>query len=164
MKALTWTGSWLATLAAVAVVVAFTWKRRLPMVAVGSVAAAWLGELLAATVAKLVVDRPRPPQAVWLVVARGWSFPSGHTANAVVVFATAAALVTTLLHSRNTRVLIWALAAVVIGLVGFSRVELGVHWTTDVVASILWTSWWILVVVKVLRRASCRASEVERWR
>ena len=34
----------------------------------------------------------------------------------------------------------------------FSRIELGVHWTTDVVMSMVWTTWWIVVLVVVVRR------------
>ena len=152
MKAVTWTGSWIAALAVSAVVVACTWKRRLPILAVVAVLAAWLGELLAVTLTKAVVERARPPEAVRLVVAHGWSFPSGHTANAVVVFATAAALLTFLVHRRIVRFLTWALAVLATALVGFSRIELGVHWTTDVVMSMVWTTGWIVVLVVVVRR------------
>ena len=152
MKAVTWTGSWIAALGVSAVVVACTWKRRLPISAVVAVLAAWLGELLAVTLTKAVVERARPPEAVRVVVAHGWSFPSGHTANAVVVFAAAAALLTFLVHSRIVRFLAWALAVLATALVGFSRIELGVHWTTDVVMSMVWTTWWIVVLVVVVRR------------
>jgi undecaprenyl-diphosphatase len=153
MKAVTWTGSWAATLG-VAVLVAFAaWRRRLPGLALIAVLGAWLGELLAVTLTKSLVQRPRPPEALWLVVAHGWSFPSGHTANAVVVFAAAAAVVATFFGARPARLLVWALAAVLTGLVGFSRIELGVHWTTDVVASLVWTTVWVLVLVNLLRRS-----------
>lgn len=152
MKAVTWTGSWIATFGVSAVVVGFTWKRRLPFLAVVAVLTVWLGELLAVTLTKALVERARPPEAVRLVVAHGWSFPSGHTANAVVVFATAAALLTFLVHWRIVRFLTWALAVLAIALVGFSRIELGVHWTTDVVMSMVWTTGWIVVLVVVVRR------------
>ncbi len=93
MKAVTWAGSWIA-LAVVAVVVGvLTWRRRLPWLALGAVLTSWVGELLGVILVKGLVERERPPEAVWMVVAHGWAFPSGHAANAVVVFATAAALV-----------------------------------------------------------------------
>src|SRR3974390_2093402 len=107
MKIVTWTGSWIALpLLAIAVAV-LAWRRRLPPSAVAAVLAVWIGELLAVTLTKSVVQRDRPPEAVRLVVAHGWSFPSGHTANAVVVFATAAALVMRLIGSRAAAVLAW---------------------------------------------------------
>jgi undecaprenyl-diphosphatase len=151
MTAVTWTGSWATTLA-VAVLVAFlAWRRRLPALAVVAILAAWWGELLAVILTKAVVRRPRPPEAVRLVVAHGWAFPSGHTANAVVVFSAAAAILVTAFVSRTEgRVLTWVLAGLATALVGFSRIELGVHWTTDVVASLVWTPLWILIVIRVL--------------
>ena len=76
------------TIPVAVIVTALAWKQRLPILAVPVVVSAWLGELLAATLTKSVVQRPRPPEAVRLVMAHGWSFPCGHTANAVVVFAT----------------------------------------------------------------------------
>jgi undecaprenyl-diphosphatase len=102
-------------------------------------------------VTKSVVQWPRPPESVRLVTVRGWSFPSGHTANAVVVFATLAALLIAFTRLSQAHTLTWAMAALLTALVGFSRIELGVHWMTDVVASAVWTACWILAVVAVFR-------------
>jgi undecaprenyl-diphosphatase len=152
MKAVTWTGSWIATLVVAVLVAVFAWRRFLPVLAVIAVLGGWLGELSAVHLVKAVVQRPRPPEPVRLVVAHGWAFPSGHTANAVVVFATGAFLATRFLGHRKAPVLTWAMAVLIIALVGFSRIELGVHWTTDVVASLIWTACWLLILVTVLRR------------
>jgi undecaprenyl-diphosphatase len=152
MKVVSWTGSWIATLAVAALVAVWASRRRLPVVAVSAVLVGWLGELLAVRLTKVVVQRPRPPEVVRLVPAHGWAFPSGHTANAVVVFATGAFLLSTLLRRRSAQVSTWASAILVTALIGFSRIELGVHWTTDVVAGLIWTSCWLLIVVKVLGR------------
>jgi undecaprenyl-diphosphatase len=159
MKAVTWTGSSMATLAVAVLIAVFAWRRRLPVLALLAVLGGWFGELAAVHVTKAVVQRPRPPEPVRLVVAHGWAFPSGHTANAVVVFAAGAFLVTTFLRRRKAQVLTWALAALVTALVGFSRIELGVHWMTDVVASVVWTACWLLILVKVLWRTGPRESE-----
>lgn len=59
------------------------------------------------------------------VAAQGFSFPSGHSANAVTVYGSLAA------HEKN-RKLLWALAVVLPLLVGFSRVYVGAHFPTDV--------------------------------
>jgi hypothetical protein len=66
MKAVTWAGSWVAVLA---------WRRRLPLIAVIAVLVAWWGELLAVSVTKAVVQRPRPPEALRVVAAHGWVTP-----------------------------------------------------------------------------------------
>jgi undecaprenyl-diphosphatase len=150
MEAVTWAGSWIATLCATVVVIVFRWRRRISTAAVAAVVAAWVGELTAVSLTKGVVRRPRPPEAVRIVTAHGWSFPSGHSANAVVVFAAAAALASHRVRSRAARALIWALATLATALVGFSRIELGVHWMTDVAASLVWTSVWILIIVKAV--------------
>jgi undecaprenyl-diphosphatase len=146
MKIVTWTGSWIAVLVVAVLVGLLVWRRRLPPLLVGVVVAVWLGEFLAVTITKAIVERDRPPESVRLVVTHGWSFPSGHTANAVVVFATAALVVVSFSRSRNVRVVAWAAAVMAVALVGFSRIELGAHWTSDVVASVVWTVVWILVV------------------
>jgi undecaprenyl-diphosphatase len=159
MKAVTWTGSWIATLGVAVLVALLAWRRRLPLLAVIAVLGGWFGELAAVHLTKAVVERPRPPEPVRLVAAPGWAFPSGHTANAVVVFATAAFLLTTFQRARSAQVLTWGLAVLVTALVGFSRIELGVHWMTDVVASVVWTSCWLVVCVKVLKGAGLGLTE-----
>ena len=159
MKIVTWTGSWIAVLLVALAVVVLAWRRRLAPGAVATMLAVWIGELLAVTLTKSVVQRDRPPEAVRLVVAHGWSFPSGHTANAVVVFATAAALIMRLIGSRAAAVLAWLGASIAVAAVGFSRVELGVHWLTDVVVSVVWAGGWILTCIALLGRRSSRRAE-----
>ena len=61
------------------------------------------------------------------VAAQGYSFPSGHAANAVTIYGSLAA------HEKN-RKLLWALAVILPLLVGFSRVYVGAHYPTDVFA------------------------------
>ena len=83
---------------------------------------------------------------IWLKTAHGWSWPSGHAATAALVFAVLATVVTQILCSRVTRVATWVAAAIAVAAVGFSRIELGVHWTTDVLASLVFVSSWVLVI------------------
>ena len=154
MKAVTWAGSWVVLFGLAVVVAFFAWRRLLPIFAVIALLVAWWGELLGVTLTKAVVQRARPPERVRVVVAHGWAFPSGHTANATVVFAAGAGLVLIFVSKRNWRVLVWALAGLATAMVGFSRIELGVHWTTDVGASLVWTTCWLLTIVGVLRRTA----------
>jgi undecaprenyl-diphosphatase len=146
MKVVTWAGSWVAALVLTVLVGALAWRRRLPLFAVFAIALAWLGELAAVHLTKAVVHRPRPPEEIRVISAHGWSFPSGHTANAVVVFTGIALVLTAFVRSKLGSALIWTLMVMMIGLVGFSRIELGVHWTTDVLASAIWTTMWLLVL------------------
>lgn len=76
---------------------------------------------------KLLVQRPRPPVADRLEDINSWSFPSSHSAGTMM---TAAALA--LLAGGRTPAWLAALAAA--GAVGWSRIALGVHWPSDVLA------------------------------
>jgi undecaprenyl-diphosphatase len=84
---------------------------------------------------KDLVARPRPSGAR-LVTGTGFSFPSGHVLAAAATWAFLPPVVA--LYVRR-RALWWAAVGVagsIIGLVAWSRVWLGVHWTSDVVASL----------------------------
>ena len=146
MKAMTWLGSWVALVATGILLVLLALRRRLPMVAVLLAVIAWAGENGGVTLAKHVVGRERPPRDLRLVSAHGWSWPSGHTAVAVLVFTTLALVVVGSIPTSGYRMLTWVLAAVAVAAVAFSRIELGVHWTTDVIASIIFVSAWLVVL------------------
>jgi membrane-associated phospholipid phosphatase len=102
----------------------------LPALAVpAGVAARWLlSELIA---------RPRPPAEAWLTEPEGYSLPSRHTTLAVL---TARTLVEAAGMNGLPAVAIPALAAAG---VGASRVYLGVHWPTDVLAGWLFAEAWL---------------------
>ena len=90
-------------------------------------ALAWVG----VWVTKGVVDRPRPPKP--LVNVAGQSYPSAHSANAVGWLALAIAL-GALIGPRAPRVTAIAGGAVLAVLVGLSRIYLGAHYLSDVLA------------------------------
>jgi len=106
---------------------------------------------LSVEIGKAVVHRPRPPAAaVHALVAEtaADSYPSGHTAfAAATVFAVVAALVLT---GRRTR-LAWLIGLPVVAAVGVSRLYLGVHYLTDVVASVLFAGASVLLAAVVAR-------------
>jgi membrane-associated phospholipid phosphatase len=84
---------------------------------------------------KLVFARPRPHLFPWLTAAGGWSFPSGHTLNAVILAGLLAWLVGRRLSGRR-RVVLDVVVGLWAALVGLSRVYLGVHYPSDVLASV----------------------------
>ncbi len=92
------------------------------------------GGLGAAHLLKLVYGRPRPELVEPLTVVHTQSFPSGHTMGATVVVLTLAALVARLIPSRAGQTYVFVMAACWAGSIGLTRVYLGVHWPSDVLA------------------------------
>lgn len=146
MKVATWLGSWVAVVGGFVVLIVLAVRSRIPPVVVTLAVVAWAGEEAGVTLAKVIVERTRPPESIWLVTAHGWSWPSGHTAAATLVFMILAAVGMSFAATTALRVLSWAMAALAVILVSVSRVVLGVHWTTDVVAGFAFVACWLVVL------------------
>lgn len=86
------------------------------------------------TLVKVATARPRPPAPQVLgVPAASYAFPSGHTLNSTVFFLLTAALLSPYLPAARKAALWLGVTALVL-LIGWSRVYLGYHWPTDVLA------------------------------
>jgi undecaprenyl-diphosphatase len=92
---------------------------------------------LAAEAVKHVIDRARPDIVPHHDLVYSSSFPSGHAVMAPVVYLTLAAILAAGDRRRSVKVLLLIGAAVLVVAIGVSRVYLGVHWPTDVLAG--WT-------------------------
>jgi membrane-associated phospholipid phosphatase len=130
--------------AAVAVIVcaAVAWRSR-SWLPVATVAIGLAGFALATTVVKLEVARQRPPLPYAVMAVDGYSFPSGHALGVTTATLISAwTIARWLIRSWNGHVAVWTSAIVIIGGVGFSRVYLGVHYPSDVIAGwLLGTIW-----------------------
>lgn len=89
-----------------------------------------------------------------------YSFPSGHALGSFCFYMVLAGLLTARIRNLAARILIWIFAALLVGAIGFSRVYLGVHWPTDVIAGYAAAAFWVagLVTVDRYRRRLSRIS------
>jgi undecaprenyl-diphosphatase len=108
-------------------------------------------------------DRERPAAAFAELIAPGLSFPSGHAGNSAIVFLTLGALLASTRNRGIERIYIMAMASLMTLLVGLSRIALGVHWATDVLAGwafgAAWALAWLLLARRLARRRSAVATE-----
>lgn len=103
------------------------------------------GALLNITL-KLTFKRARPVPFFDLSPPETYSFPSGHSLMSACFFGALAAILTARIKSKRLRLIMWTLATAMFLSIGFSRIYLGVHHTTDVIAGFAAALIWILVV------------------
>ena len=127
---------WLVT----GVSVVFALRHRVPRLALFLVATT-LGGGIVSTAIKVLVDRPRPEVDHPIVTAFGKSFPSGHALSSTVVYGAVLLAFLPMLPRARRHLAVGVVAALVL-MIGASRLLLGVHFLTDVVAGhILGLAW-----------------------
>jgi undecaprenyl-diphosphatase len=113
---------------------------------------------------KSFFNRPRPSVLEWAVHATSTSFPSGHAMGAAVAYGTVAYLAARLHPSRWVRVLTMWIAALLIILIAFSRVYLGAHFPSDVLAGAVvgfaWAAFCMATLEAIQRFAERSAPQV----
>lgn len=116
------------------------------------------GGMLLNTFLKIGFDRPRPDLVPHEVEVYTASFPSGHAMLSAIVYLTLGALLVRTQPKRRLKAYIFILTVLLTLLVGFSRVYLGVHWPTDVLAGWAAGATWALIWWIVLRRLQQQGS------
>jgi undecaprenyl-diphosphatase len=117
-------------------------------------AVAALGGELLDQILKFFFQRPRP-EAFFGVSPENYSFPSGHALESLCFYLVLAEIFLDKEWPRRRRFITRAAAVILAGLIGFSRVYLGVHYPTDVLAGYAAAIVWLTVlwsVYKVRRR------------
>lgn len=121
--------------ALVVLIAVWLWRRGAPRLAIWAVATITFGGLLNLAL-KGIVDRARPDLPDPVASAPGASFPSGHAMGAALGVCILVLILLPFLRSLASRITVWIIAAIIVVFVAYSRVALGVHWTSDVVAGV----------------------------
>lgn len=94
-------------------------------------------------------DRPRPQVVPHAVAVTDASFPSGHAMLSALAYLTLAAILSRGRNPRAVRIFLWSIASLLILMIGLTRVYLGVHWPTDVLAGWIAGGVWAMFCVRV---------------
>jgi undecaprenyl-diphosphatase len=127
-------------------------QRRQAAILAGAVALANLSNSLF----KVFYARPRPDFVVYGTLPLSQSFPSGHSTVATATYFLFAVMASSLETRLAPRVFAFGTAAFLAIIVGFSRVYLGVHWPSDVLAGWFLGGVWALIASLTLRFAQPR--------
>lgn len=127
-------------------VISFWWWKQARPRLIGWLAGALAGAAGLEYVLKHLVDRTRPIVVPYLAPHSGLSFPSGHATASLAFFGMLAIL---LAHRSRSlaKAPIYIASGLLVGLVGFSRIYLGVHWPTDVLGGYLLGGAWLAFLV-----------------
>lgn len=120
------------------------------------------GGMLLNVILKQVFQRARPSLENPLLTLTTYSFPSGHTVAATLFYGLIAAYLICLASRWKARLLIVLGACMMVGLVGLSRMYLGVHYLSDVLAAVAEGCGWLAVCITgvstLRRRRAARAT------
>lgn len=156
-------GEWIGVVLGLSILF-LLWKRSWP--AVATLVVAVPGGMLLNELLKLEVHRQRPffvdPFGSW----SGYSFASGHSIGATLLYGQIALLLIPVLKDRHGRGLTIGLAALLILLVGLSRIALGAHYLSDVLGGIVLGIFWLMLCfwlsTSIRRRGASISSLVPR--
>ena len=149
-----------ATIVMVLAFIFWRWRREATLLSVTMIGAAILNITL-----KLAFKRVRPEPFFNLATPKSFSFPSGHSLASFCFFGGLAAIINARIESKKLRVAIASAAGVIIFLIGLSRIYLGVHHATDVIAgfvsALIWTAAVRFVEEQLVRRRKKRKATEE---
>lgn len=159
MQDVTWLGS-TVVLVPLVVIVGFWSRSRCRSWAVFAQLALSLGAAIALyNLIKPLVGRPRHHVGQLVSTATGYAFPPGHATQTAAVAVTLAAIAAATTGAWSRKVAIWSAAALACLLIGFSRLYLGVHWPTDVLAGYALGALWAAMCSLAIRHPRAEPTE-----
>ncbi|MDO8658935.1 MAG: phosphatase PAP2 family protein [Candidatus Levybacteria bacterium] len=97
---------------------------------------------------KLLIKRPRP-DLVPFFIENTYSFPSGHSMNSFVFYAVISYFIFHFTKNKNIAFIVSFFSIILILLIGISRIYLGVHFASDVIAGFIGGFWWFATVLLI---------------
>ncbi|QLE48905.1 phosphatase PAP2 family protein [Nostoc sp. C057] len=110
---------------------------------------ACLGGFILNTGLKLFFSKPRPELWHQLISEKSFSFPSGHALGSMVLYGFIAHELAT--HYPRFAKFIYSLIVILIAAIGISRLYLGVHWPTDIIAGYGVGFLWLMICITMLK-------------
>jgi undecaprenyl-diphosphatase len=163
MVEFTMLGTWIVVLSIVSVAALFLWLTRHKYSA-SLLLVATAGGIGLNNILKVGFSRPRPQIFEWGTTVSSSSFPSGHAMSATVVYITVAYLAARLQKTHLARLATLAVAGGIVAIICFSRLYLGVHYPSDVVAGVIiglsWAAFCMATLEAIQRFARRNAKQV----
>ena len=128
---LTYTANWQFITGVCLILLILPWTRRFPGLILS---ASPLFSTLLYKLIKEILQRPRPEEALHLIRQGGFSFPSGHAMTGLVFYGLVLYFFLSSIKNSSTRRVLLSVGVVYIFFIGFSRIYLGVHYPSDVLA------------------------------
>lgn len=97
---------------------------------------------------KILVQRPRPDLSP-IFIEQTFSFPSGHAMNSFIFYALLAYLIFHFTKNKKLAFIISVISIILIVLIGISRIYLGVHYPSDVIAGFIAGFWWFITALLI---------------
>ena len=121
-----------------------------------SLAMAMVGGMAINTILKLAFNRERPVWEDPFLTLSSASFPSGHTAGATLFYGFLGAYMVWTMRGAVGRALVVLGCVLMVALVGFSRIYLGAHYLTDVLAAVSMSIVWLVICLITVRAIAHR--------
>lgn len=100
---------------------------------------------------KLIIKRPRPT-GYRLINIGGYSFPSGHAMISVAFYGLYIYIINKTIKNKTLRIILDIVLLLIILLIGVSRIYLGVHYLSDILAGYITSTIYLLIITKILNK------------
>ena len=107
-----------------------------------------VGVALLNQILKFMIQRPRPDEMVRIIPESGFSFPSGHSMASMAFYGLLIYFAYTKIKNARLKWITCMLLAIIIGVIGMSRIYLGVHYASDVLAGYCLSMLYVILFVQ----------------